>query len=283
MLNHCFFKETCKHFENIAVPTLFQPAKEILRSSVSRIAHPMDEVESRVVGGQTASTGEWPWQVSLQIGTSHICGGSLISTTRVLTAAHCVEAYVNQPTRYSVEAGITRVSANGETRTVTKVNLHPQYSGSSAGFPNDIAVLELSSPIPLGSTIALATLASNNEDFLSGTQNCWITGWGRTNVGTSGSTSNSLMEAKMNNIANTECSNRWSGVSGASIFSSHICLYEEGKSACSGDSGGPYVCEKNGVWIQAGVTSWGISTCSGTYPSVYTRVSSYSSWIQNFL
>lgn len=49
----------------------------------------------------------------------------------------------------------------------------------------------------------------------------------------SGSTSNSLMEAKMNNIANTECSNRWSGVSGASIFSSHICLYEEGKSACS--------------------------------------------------
>lgn len=60
---------------------------------------------------------------------------------------------------------------------------HPQYSGSSAGFPNDIAVLELSSPIPLGSTIALATLASNNEDFLSGTQNCWITGWGRTNVG----------------------------------------------------------------------------------------------------
>lgn len=31
--------------------------------------------------------------------------------------------YRNQPTRYSVEAGITRVSANGETRTVTKVNL----------------------------------------------------------------------------------------------------------------------------------------------------------------
>lgn len=41
------------------------------------------------------------------------------------------------------------------------------------------------------------------------------------------------MEAKINNIANTECSNRWASVSGASIFNSHICLYEEGKSACS--------------------------------------------------
>ncbi|XP_022328315.1 chymotrypsin-like serine proteinase [Crassostrea virginica] len=267
-----------------AVPTLFQPARELLGlKSASRISHPLDESESRIVGGQTADSGEWPWQVSLQIGTSHICGGSLITPNRVLTAAHCVEAYANQPTRYSVEAGITRVSANGDTRTVTKVNMHPQYSGNSAGFPNDIAVLELSSSFTLGADIALANLPSNNEDFLSGTQNCWMTGWGRTNVGTSGSTSNSLMEAKINNIANTECSNRWASVSGASIFNSHICLYEEGKSACSGDSGGPYVCEKNGVWIQAGLTSWGISTCSGSYPSVYTRISSYLSWIANYM
>ncbi|XP_062610356.1 polyserase-2-like [Saccostrea cucullata] len=267
---------------SVAVPMIRQPAREIL-GSINRISHPMDEQESRIVGGQTASTGEWPWQISLQIGTSHICGGSLISANRVLTAAHCVEAYSNRPTTYEVEAGITRVSATGERRTVTRVNLHPQYSGSSAGYPNDIAVLELSSAFPLGSTIALATLPSNNEDFLSEPQNCWMTGWGRTNVGTSGSTSNSLMEAQIRNIGNTECANRWSGINGASIFSSHICLYEEGKSACSGDSGGPYVCEKNGQWRLAGVTSWGISTCSGSYPSVYTRVSSYLSWISNYL
>lgn len=41
------------------------------------------------------------------------------------------------------------------------------------------------------------------------------------------------MEVKMNNIVNIECFNRWSGVLGVSIFSSYICLYEEGKLVCS--------------------------------------------------
>lgn len=44
---------------------------------------------------------------------------------------------------------------------------------------------------------------------------------------------NFLMEVKMNNIVNIECFNRWSGVLGVSIFSSYICLYEEGKLVCS--------------------------------------------------
>ncbi|XP_048775320.2 LOW QUALITY PROTEIN: chymotrypsin-like serine proteinase [Ostrea edulis] len=95
--------------------------------------------------------------------------------------------------------------------------------------------------------------------------------------------SNALMEAKMTNIMNTECANYWSGVSGASILDSHICPYEPYKSDCNGDNGSPYVCWKNGGYMLAGVTSWGISSCNGQYPSVYTRVSKYLNWMNSYI
>lgn len=44
----------------------------------------------RVVGGQNAAKGEFPWQVSLLKNNNHNCGGSIISKNHILTAAHCV-------------------------------------------------------------------------------------------------------------------------------------------------------------------------------------------------
>merc|ERR1711976_835562 len=89
---------------------------------------------------------------------------------------------------------------------------------------------------------------------------CTITCWGRT--------------------GNSYCQSRMSGVSGATINDGHICVFDSSynRGSCNGDSGGPLKCGSS----LAGITSWGISSsgiCRQDYPSVYTRVSHFRSWI----
>lgn len=50
----------------------------------------------KVLGGSDAQDGQFPYQVSLRIGGSHVCGGTIISDNFILTAAHCVEKVPNQ-------------------------------------------------------------------------------------------------------------------------------------------------------------------------------------------
>ncbi|XP_064611890.1 chymotrypsin-like serine proteinase [Liolophura sinensis] len=223
-----------------------------------------------IVGGSDAAPGQFPWQLLLQRDGSYICGAVLISADRALTAAHCLgEGYT-----YSVIAGLhNRNTPNGNevTRTVSTWTMHPSYSEGS-GYPNDIAILRLESPVPINNYIkAIARASSTSGDFSGKT--CTLSGWGR--LSGSGDAATVLQHVSMPAITNSECSSRWFFIPGASINAGHICVYQSGKSACSGDSGGPMVCEG----LLAGITSWGMSTCSGSLPSVYSRVSYFEQWL----
>ena len=56
--------------------------------------------QGRIVGGEEAVDGEFPWQVSLRqitgVGATHFCGGSVIDKDWVLTAAHCCAGQVRR-------------------------------------------------------------------------------------------------------------------------------------------------------------------------------------------
>ena len=134
-------------------------------------------VLTKIVGGEQAGTDTWGWAVSLRSGNNHICGGSLISSTLVLTAAHCVTS-VRTLSSLSINVGSKYLSIIRQQRSISKVYIHQNYDSST--FINDIAILRLSSAIDLNDrSIAVICLPppTNIEYPPAGTTVVAI-GWG---------------------------------------------------------------------------------------------------------
>jgi len=234
---------------------------------------------SRIMYGDEASPGQFPHQLSLMVnaGNYHTCGAALIAANEALTAAHCVNP--NNPDNYYVRAGQHTQGQPESEHDVSSISQHENYNDGSGSYANDIAFLYLASSADLSSpNVAAIPIARSGDGDFTG-ENCDISGWGVTQTG---STASSLQFATMPVISNTECDNRMTGVIGAEVIDSHICVYNGNTGACSGDSGGPMTCSNGGVL--AGVTSWGITSggvCSVDHPSVYTRISSFEAWIDS--
>ena len=64
-----------------------------LAASAGMAAAMPTDPHAEIVGGTTASAGEFPYIVSLQHSGSHFCGGALISADTVMTAGHCSVDY----------------------------------------------------------------------------------------------------------------------------------------------------------------------------------------------
>ncbi|XP_064633233.1 chymotrypsin-like elastase family member 1 [Lineus longissimus] len=248
----------------------------------------------RVVGGTKATHGTWPWQISLRMlsgGTHrHICGGTIINDQWILTAAHCFLATSSisgsrEAAYYRVRVGEHKQTAYDGTERdhyVEKIIRHYSYYGYQPTDPHDIALIKLSSKISFNTHVQPVCLNQQYGQFDS-TDGCWITGWGDTK-GTEDS--NYLQQLSGRVWSNRECQYGWDRYSGwqSSIQSGMVCFGHGSTGACVGDSGGPLVCKKPGTseYVQIGVTSWGHGDCDKYgKPSVYTRVSSYHSWITN--
>lgn len=99
---------------------------------------------NKVVGGTRADPKDWGWQVSMNFNFyGFICGGSVLNSEWIVTAAHCVDGYLN-PSYYSFDIGHhdrNNLESWSTSRKVTKVIAHPSYSDRT--LQNDIALMKL--------------------------------------------------------------------------------------------------------------------------------------------
>uniref|UniRef100_A0A8C6UEK9 Peptidase S1 domain-containing protein n=1 Tax=Neogobius melanostomus TaxID=47308 RepID=A0A8C6UEK9_9GOBI len=236
-------------------------------------------LNTRIVGGQPAPEGAWPWQVSIHRGFGHICGGSLINNLWVLSAAHCFQSgSASDNTVYIGRQTQENANANEVRRTIVEVINHESYNPSTND--NDIALLKMASTVTFTNYIRPVCLAASGSTFHAGTDS-WITGWGSIGSGISLPSPQNLMEVEMPVVGNRKCKCDYAGV--FLINDNMICagLEAGGKDSCQGDSGGPMVSKQNSRWIQSGVVSFGRGCALPNNPGVYARVSRYQSWINS--
>ncbi|KFR10458.1 Transmembrane protease serine 11E, partial [Opisthocomus hoazin] len=231
----------------------------------------------RIIGGQQAQTGEWPWQASIQLEGTHRCGASVISNTWLVTAAHCFRGE-SDPRKWTASFGI-RLRPPEQRRLVRRIIVHESYNNPVSGHEYDVAVVELASAIEFTSDVHSVCLPEASHIFAANTS-CFVTGWGA--LENDGSSVNELRQAEVK-IISTQICNRREVYSGA-ITAGMLCAgYLEGQvDACQGDSGGPLVqANSRGIWYLVGIVSWGDECGKRNKPGVYTRVTYYRNWINS--
>ena len=206
-----------------------------------------------------------------------LCGGSVISTRAILTAAHCPES--TQSTQVILGAHqLTANEANQQRFTVQPAGyrLHASYNRQT--LANDIAILIIPTAAVLNSFVAASALPALGSTNTFAGELATVSGWGRISDSTS-ATSPQLRAVQNNIVTNAVCAATF----GSIVIDSTLCTSTVGgRGSCNGDSGGPLTVGSGGSRLQVGVVSFGAAAgCEVGFPAGFARVTSFRQWIIN--
>ncbi|XP_014026292.2 tissue-type plasminogen activator isoform X2 [Salmo salar] len=244
----------------------------------------------RILGGARKSDiTEQPWQAAINVyrprNKAHffLCGGVLIDSCWVLSAAHCFDDGF-KPERLQVVLGRTfrkNSSSSEQIFEVEKYWSHEKYNKTN--FDNDIVLMKLKSDIGLCAVDSPEVLPACLPDpglVMPDWTECEISGYGKEKE----------FDAMYSERVKRGHVRLWpqdrcvpNVLSGRVVTSNMLCAGDTRglDDACKGDSGGPLVCPKDGRMTLMGLISWGDGCGKKDTPGVYTRVTQYTDWISS--
>ncbi|XP_026741727.1 collagenase-like [Trichoplusia ni] len=236
---------------------------------------------SRIVGGSTTGAGTHPFLIGLVItlsnGQTSVCGSTMLSNTRSVTAAHCWNDGKNQAISFTLVFGSAFLFFGGTRVSTSNVQMHGSWNPNT--LQNDVAMINFNW-VSYTNVIQKANLPSGSQlnNNFAGT---WAqaAGYGRTSDSASGgiTTSQTKSHVTLQVITNAVCQQTFGGA----IVSSTLCTSGAGgASTCNGDSGGPLAIGSGNNRVLIGITSFGsASGCQKGFPAAFARVTSFASWI----
>eukprot|EP01091_Cochliopodium_minus_P014547 TRINITY_DN4958_c0_g1_i1.p1 TRINITY_DN4958_c0_g1~~TRINITY_DN4958_c0_g1_i1.p1 ORF type:complete len:458 (-),score=108.83 TRINITY_DN4958_c0_g1_i1:28-1401(-) len=267
------------------------------------LANENDKFIERVVGGANASPGQFPFQVAIyNLQESTLCGGSIIASQYILTAAHCVRDISSgsknedtDPSRLQVIStnDISQSSNTDQTRSGATLYIHSTYSFDVTFLRRvDMAIIKVNTPFNFGSgtTAGIISFNADVSDEAAG-QTAIVSGFGTTVSNSQGNSqiASILQYVSVPIVDYATCSSKAAANGlGAAPFATVCAGGDQGKDSCAGDSGGPLFITKNGAPLQIGVVSTGTQTSNplcavaGQY-GIYASVAKNIDWINTVL
>jgi len=240
--------------------------------------------DDRIVGGKEVKPNSVPWQVALVWVNTTIpfCGGTIVSATKIVTAAHCLWEFGMSYKKYlKVIVGEHDTLDHTDNATIHDVELvkeHPNYDPITN--EHDLAVVTLAVPIDLSDLAKPACLPTrtSRREFRKGLEFV-VSGWGR--LKTDGDQPNVLHSVPVPYVRHKECKKAYETLHRNMMCAGNV--EEGGIDSCQGDSGGPLTKHypKMDITRLVGVVSWGVGCGLKGFPGVYTKVDKYVSWLKS--
>ncbi|XP_044745029.1 serine protease 27 [Coccinella septempunctata] len=242
----------------------------------------------RIIGGNKAKFGQYPWQVYIKIG-SYQCGGVLVSHRYVATAAHCIitaklkDILVYLGELDTQDTGEVSELAPAELHRVRRRLIHPKFQYRTTQPDRyDVALLELLTEA--GYAYYISPICLPDSDISLSGRNAVVAGWGKTLPSNELMGTNILRSASVPILDIEECI-AWHKVKQISVELHEEMLCAGHKSgmrdACLGDSGGPLILQENGRWTLVGITSAGFGCGEPHQPGIYHNVALSTDWIKS--